>query len=244
MAKLARTIVSLGLVAMALTASAAGGWDVTGNVALTTDYIYRGISRTDTDPAIQGGFDAAHESGFYTGIWGSNVQFAGSLELDYYAGFSNIINDQISYDIGMIYYDYPGGNLDSGRDPEYWEMYGGLGYDFGQAMASGKVSYSDDYFGETGTGVYYEAGLDIPLPQEFALALHVGYQTIDEGEASERGFFSSEEDSYVDWSVGIAREFAGIGFDVTASGTDLDGGDCFNTDVCDTTIVFAISKSM
>lgn len=243
MKKLAKTIVASGLVTIS-SAALAAGWEVSGNVALATDYVFRGISQTTSDPAIQGGFDAVHDSGFYTGVWGSNVQFAGSLELDYYAGFGSSINEQASYDVGVIYYDYPGGNLGGGVDPEYWELYGGLSYDFGKGSVSGKISYSPDYFGETDTGVYYEAGVDVPLPQGFALATHVGYQTINEGAASKGGFFSSEEDSYKDWKIGISKEYAGLGFDVSAKGTNLDGKDCFNLDICDTTVILTVSKSL
>jgi len=243
MKKLTKTLVALFL-AIVSTTSVGSGWEITGNVAITTDYLFRGISQTDSDPAIQGGLDAVHESGFYAGIWGSNVDFAGSLELDYYAGFSSFFNEQITYDMGVIYYDYPGGSLGDGVDPEFWETYGGLSYDFVSALLTGKISYSPDYFGETGTGFYYEAGLGIPLPLELDLALHVGYQTIEDGAASDDGFFSSNEDSYADWSIGISKEIGGVGFDVTASGTDLDNDDCFGTDVCDTTIVFTISKTM
>ncbi len=68
------------------------GWSQSASVALTTDYVWRGISQTNNDPAIQGQFDLSHESGFYIGAWASNVEFADgsktSLELDAYAGFS------------------------------------------------------------------------------------------------------------------------------------------------------------
>ena len=57
---------------------------VTANVSFASDYVWRGMTQSD-GPAIQGGFDFEAESGFYAGIWGSNVNFndgAGS-ELDY-----------------------------------------------------------------------------------------------------------------------------------------------------------------
>ena len=229
---------------LAAAASTAGGWDITGNVAITSDYLFRGISRTDSDPALQGGLDAIHETGFYTGVWGSNVQSAGNLELDYYAGYKNSLNEQISFDTGVIYYDYPGGSLGGGVDAEYWEIYGGLSYDLAQAIISGKISYSPDYFGETGTGLYYEAGLNVPLPLELDLALHAGYQTIDDGEASKGGFFSSNEDSYSDWSIGITKKLAGAGFNITYSSTSLNRKDCGNTNICNDTLVFSISKGL
>src|SRR5690606_32641568 len=64
----------------------------TGNFALVSDYRFRGISQTDRDPAIQGGFDYAHSSGFYIGNWNSSVTTdlyngGAGLEMDFYAGF-------------------------------------------------------------------------------------------------------------------------------------------------------------
>ena len=61
---------------------------VSANVSFTSDYIWRGMTQTD-GPALQGGFDFESESGFYAGIWGSNVNFnnGNGQELDYYAGY-------------------------------------------------------------------------------------------------------------------------------------------------------------
>ena len=80
--------------------SASADDPISGNVALTTDYRFRGISQSDESPAIQGGFDFEHDSGFYLGAWGSSVDFDtngagydGCLELDLYGGFSNSFGD-------------------------------------------------------------------------------------------------------------------------------------------------------
>ena len=81
-----------------------GDFDVSMNVGLTSDYIFRGISQTQSNGAIQGGLDVAHESGLYVGTWASNVDFGGdaSVEFDYYLGFGNNITENISYDLGWI----------------------------------------------------------------------------------------------------------------------------------------------
>ncbi len=105
--------------------------EITGNVSLTSDYKFRGISQSDESPAIQGGLDYAHDSGFYVGTWASSVDFDtngagydGSLELDVYAGFGNTIGDSdFGYDVGVMYYAYPG---DDGAEGDYFEFYGGL----------------------------------------------------------------------------------------------------------------------
>ena len=214
--------------------------EISGNVALTTDYRFRGISQTDRNPAVQGGFDWSHDSGFYLGTWGSNVDFAGSLELDYYGGYAGDINDNLSFDVGAIYYDYPG----DGGNLEFWEVYGGLSGDLGPVSLSGTVSYSNDYFGESGDAFYYDLGASYDLPAEFSLAAHYGYQTIDDGSVKDAGFFSSDEDNYQDWSVGVSRSFMELDFDLSYIDTNLGKSDCFGSKICDSTVVLSVSKSL
>ena len=231
-----KTLIAATLVSASLPALA----EISGNVALTTDYRFRGISQTNRNPAIQGGFDWAHDSGFYLGTWGSNVDFAGSLELDYYGGYAGNINDNLAFDVGAIYYDYPGG----GGNIEFWEIHGGLSGDLGPVSLSGMVSYSNDYFDSTGTAFYYDLGASYELPAEFSLSAHYGYQTIDDGSIKDDGFFSSDEDDYQDWSIGVSRSFMDLDFDLSYIDTNLGKSDCFGSKVCDSTVVFSISKSL
>jgi uncharacterized protein (TIGR02001 family) len=235
-----KTLIAAALATVSLPSLA----EVSGNVALTTDYRFRGWSQTTSDPAVQGGLDYTHESGFYVGTWGSNVEFAGSLELDYYAGFANDINDNLAYDVGFIYYDYPGGNLGGGVDPEFWEVYGGLSGDLGPVSLSGTISYSNDYFGETGTAFYYDLGASYGLPYDISLNGHFGYQTIDDGSIKDDGFFSSDEDSYKDWSIGVSKSMWDLDFDLSYIDTNLGSSDCFGDNVCDSTVVFTVGKSL
>ena len=234
-----KTLIAVAVASVSLPVLA----EVSGNVTLTSDYRFRGWSQTTSDPAIQGGFDYNHDSGFYVGTWGSNVEFAGSLELDYYAGFANDINDSIGYDVGVIYYDYPGGDL-GGVDPEFWEVYGGLSGDLGPVSLSGTISYSDDYFGETGKAWYYDLGASYGLPYDISLNAHFGYQTIDDGSIKDDGFFSSDEDDYKDWSIGVTKTMWDLDFDLSYIDTNLSDSDCFGNNVCDSTVVFSISKSL
>ncbi len=68
---------------------------ISGNVALATDYAFRGVSQTDESPALQGGFDATFgDSGFYAGTWASNINFGtggANLELDVYGGYKTTL---------------------------------------------------------------------------------------------------------------------------------------------------------
>jgi len=110
------------------------------NVAFTTDYIWRGMTQSDGS-AIQGGFDFESDSGFYAGIWGSNVNFndGNGQELDYYAGYTTSLGI-IGVDSGYIIYDYP----DSNPDLKFEEMYLGLSlFDFGVTYAQGKDNAPD-----------------------------------------------------------------------------------------------------
>jgi len=113
---------------------------VSANVSFTSDYIWRGMTQTD-GPAIQGGFDYAAESGFYAGIWGSNVNFndgTGS-ELDYYFGYG-FEAGSIGVDLGYVAFDYP----DNTTGADFEEIVIGLSYsDFGLTFALGQDSAPD-----------------------------------------------------------------------------------------------------
>ncbi len=81
---------------------------LSGTAALTTDYIFRGVSNTDENPAVQASFDAAYGM-FYAGVWGSNTDFGDGIEIDYYAGIKPTWG-KFTFDIAGLYYTYPGFN--------------------------------------------------------------------------------------------------------------------------------------
>ena len=128
------------------------------NVALSSDYIWRGMTQTAEEPAISGGFDIAGESGLYFGTWASNVEFGdgAALELDWYAGYANELDNGFSYDIGYLAYTYPGED-----SLDFEEIYVGFGYSyFGYTFSSGQDSAPDNSeisvaLGETGLGLTY-----------------------------------------------------------------------------------------
>lgn len=139
---------------------------VTGNFSLVSDYRFRGISQTKKGPAIQGGIDYAHPSGFYVGTWGSSVNsgsmYAGGagLEMDLYGGYRGEIVPDLGFDVGYLYYYYSGANMkkNGGPDQKYnnQEIYASLSY----AGLTGKVSYGlSDYFGLNSSSIGYGGGL-------------------------------------------------------------------------------------
>jgi len=242
---LKKTLLSAAAVAVLMSgaalANAQGAWSASGNVALTSDYKFRGISQSNEDIAIQGGFDLSHESGFYIGTWGSSVDFDtddgdydGSLELDAYIGYGADIGDSgWSYDVGYLYYAYPG---DEGEEGDYQELYFGLGWN---DLSLG-VAYSDDYYAESDEFWYLYADYSFALPSDVGLDLHIGLNLLEEG----GGFLATDEDQYVDYSVSLSRDLGGLNFALAWVGTDLDEEDVFDTDWGDDIIQLTISKEL
>jgi uncharacterized protein (TIGR02001 family) len=215
-----------GASALMVAASAAThAAEYSANVTVTSDYILRGVSQTEERPALQGGFDAAFDSGIYAGIWASNVNYDkatggvsnANLEMDYYAGYGGTFGcTDCSYKVGFVYYDYHG---DPGLD--YIEAavsiaYGGL---------TAGVYWSPEYLGEGTTDLigdeveywYPYVNYSHALPGDFTLALHVGYTDM-----SETGVYEPGQDDYTDWSVGVSKSFADISFGVTYYDTNMD----------------------
>ena len=213
--------------------------DFSANIAMTSDYTFRGISQSDEGPAIQGGFDYSYNDetdafpGFYAGIWGSNVDFndgdEASMEIDGYAGFQGTI-DQTGTDwkLGGIYYWYPGADDDLNYD--FWEVAGSLTHDFGPFALSGAVNYSPEYFGETGDAWYFSSAATVPLPYDLSLNAHLGYQDVEDAA------------DYLDWSAGLGYSWNGFNFAVNYIDTDLDEPEeCF--DGCSERVVFTVSRA-
>lgn len=232
---LAIAIGSLTLGAMAMgVASTAVAAEASGNIALSTDYKFRGISQSDGE-AISGGFDVAFDSGFYVGTWGSSIEDWGNgLELDYYAGYGGAFNESISYDIGLLAYTYP--NTDKGveGDLDYNEVYGSVGVaDFTVGFA-----YSDDYFAKTGDFTYLYVDYSYALSDAYSLDVHVGDNSIEDND----GFGTPD---YMDYSVGVSTSMGGVDFNLSYIDTDLSESECFGgDDLCNGSLVLTLSKSL
>lgn len=229
---IALAIGSLTLGAMAMTATTAAiAAEASGNIALSTDYKFRGISQSDGE-AISGGFDVAFDNGFYIGTWGSSIEDWGNgLELDYYAGYGGEFNESVSYDVGLLAYTYP--NEDSG-DLDYNEIYGSIGVaDFTLGFA-----YSDDYFAGTGDFTYLYVDYSYALSESYSLDLHLGDNAIDDEDA-----FGTPD--YMDYSIGVSTSFEGLDLSLSYIDTDLSTDECFGgDDLCDGSVVFTLSKSL
>ena len=241
-------------------APAANAAEWSGNVALASDYRFRGISQGDRSPAIQGGFDLETESGFYIGTWASNVTFsAAALELDVYLGFSGDFNESVSYDVGFLYYAYPeddsvGLDGTSDRDLDYAEIYGSVS--FGDATVG--LAYSNDYFFETGKFYYVYGDYSFAMAENWSLDLHYGVNVFEDDElgadfgigtcsatSASGKCIAGSDDTYSDWSIGVSTSGAGLDFSLQYVDTNLDEEECFGgSKLCDSTAVFTVSKSL
>ena len=144
-------------------------FEVSANLAITSNYVWRGMTQTANSPAVQGGIDLGYK-GFYLGTWGSNVEFGNTdnnLEADFYAGYKYSFSG-VEFDLGYIYYAYPNDHDALNFD----EAYIGLGYDFGMVGINGKYSFAVN--SNIDTTDYWEVGGDIELPMEFTLAASYG----------------------------------------------------------------------
>lgn len=200
------------------------------NVSLVSDYLYRGISQTSEDPAVQGGFDYAHApSGFYVGTWASNVDFAKSSEIDVYGGFSGELPGGLGWDVGGLYYIYPGSNTEP--EENFVEVYASTGYTFPgefEPSISAGVAYSPDFFGEDGDAVYLSGGLDLSLPQGFGLSFAVGWQDVEGDQTS-----GPEGFDYLHYSIGVSKALGPLGLSVSWN----DAEDACGGDICEAVVV-------
>lgn len=232
-----RKLLIFGAIA-AVTAAPAFAQEVTisGNVALTTDYAFRGVSQTDENPALQGGLDATFgDSGFYLGTWASSINFGtggANMELDVYGGYK-FDAGPVSFDIGVLGYLYPGA-ADAGAELDFWEGYIKPSIALSDNFTLGGVlAYSPEFTGESGDAFYYEVNGAFTVSPELSFSGAVGFQTVDTA-----GFFAGE-DEYTTWNIGGTYSAAGLGFDLRYHGTDVD-----NVSIYDDRVIFSIKKAM
>lgn len=143
-----KTLLASAVAGSLFASSAMAG--VSMNIGATSNYMWRGMSQTTEGPAIQGGIDYAHDSGFYAGTWASNIDWTGvpSYEIDFYLGFGNSFAEDWAYDVGYIYYMYPVAS--DVTEADFGELYGSIGWKgltlFGAYQTNEKASDVEDIY--------------------------------------------------------------------------------------------------
>lgn len=185
------------------------------NVGAVTDYRYRGISQSRLKPALQGGIDFSHKSGFYLGTWASTIKWikdAGgdaSLELDLYGGYKGTVGP-LGYDVGVLRYQYPSHDL--AVSPNTTELYGAA--TFGPATLKYSHAVTNLFgFSDSKNSYYLDASATFDIGKGFSVVPHIGYQKVK----------NNSDDSYTDYSVTLGKDF-GNGFSASAAivATDVE----------------------
>ncbi|MCC6913415.1 MAG: hypothetical protein IT566_06910 [Rhodospirillaceae bacterium] len=201
----------------------------TGNIAIVSDYIVRGISLSNQNPAIQGGLDWESGTGIYAGIWGSSVEFGNdaSMEFDFFTGYRGRI-DAFSYEIGATYYWYPETTV-SGQS--FWDVHVDAGYDFGPAAVNLGMAYTTDDYGPllNDQTLYYSADVTVPVAEMMTISAGVGHS------------FMEDRVNYSDWNAGATFKVYDW-FNLDARYYDTDAKAICGTH-CDSRFVAKISRT-
>lgn len=207
-----KTIVSAALLALFAGGAFAQDFSASGNVALTTNYKFRGQDQTNNKPALQGGFDLGYGN-FYLGNWNSSVSWVDAvdaknsgLEADFYGGYRGEFNG-FGYDVGLLTYVYPGAS-----QANTTEVYGALSYDIFSAKYSHTVSKEYfDFDGGRGTG-YLDLAANYELTPGLTLNGHLGYTNF----SSDAKNASPNPVSYTDYKLGLTYDL-GNGFSLAGA---------------------------
>lgn len=229
--KLAALSALIAAIALPTVARAEEAASTTFNVGVVTDYRYRGISQTRLKPALQGGVDFT-QGGLYLGAWASTIKWikdAGTLsavdtgnasaEIDLYGGVKGEIVKDVGYDVGGLYYGYPGnkyGDIAGATNANTFELYGAITY----GVFTAKYSHAlTNLFGtgasagadnSKGSG-YLDLSASFDLGNGFSLVPHVGHQEVRHYGVA----------SYNDYSLTLSRDFGGgLSLSAAAVGTD------------------------
>lgn len=172
---------------------------VSGNIGVFSKYVLRGVTNDaeSDDPALQGGFDYSHDSGFYAGYWGSSLDYnyetgsdttaATGFENDFYVGYAPTVGD-VTFDIGLIQYYYV-----SVDDSNLTEAV--LGVSYMGAYAKMQYLLNDGLWGNQGD-IYWTAGYAFDLPSDFTFAIDLGYYTYDDDDNDELGGVTLQDSGF------------------------------------------------
>ena len=173
--------------------------ELTGNIGLTSNYIWRGVTQTDDAAAISGGIDYGHDVGIYLGTWISNTTSTVGPETDLYIGFAKDFDNGWGFDVGYVSYIYAQNN--DVPDIDFEEFYVGGSW----KMLSAK--FSDD---SSNKNTYIEAAADFEIAKDLGLALHYGSYSFD-----------VSANDYTDYSISLSKG----DWSFVLSDTDIDQDD-------------------
>lgn len=233
--KVASLAGAAGFALLSVTGSALADDKFTWGVSATgtSDYVFRGISQTDNDPAIQGAIDVGYGM-FYAGVWASSLDFAPdvNIEVDYYAGITPTWGPA-TFDFGVIYYDYPDdGTLD------YYELKAGVSGEILPKLSAGATFYwTPDIAGEE--WYVYEGTLSYELPKTWVFTPTIS------GGVGYTDYEVSDNLDYTYWNAGLGLAVENLSFDFRYWDTDYSQAACpTGAEMCDERFVFSLGISL
>jgi len=204
--------------AVAMTLASTAQAELSANIGVTSNYVWRGVTQTDDGAAVQGGIDWAHESGFYLGTWASNIDWgvgSSGVEVDFYGGYAGAVND-FGYDVGLIYYYYP--------DSDYEDS------DFAELLLSGSYKWFEAGLAYTISGdqpddapfsdgdLYYYASVSFDLGNDWGVGGTIGHYDFDVP--------SSSDIDYTHFQIDVTKGAGDFGdFTFSLSQADEESGD-------------------
>ncbi|MGH6626595.1 MAG: TorF family putative porin [Burkholderiaceae bacterium] len=185
------------------------------NAGLTSDYRYRGISQSRLKPALQGGADFAHKSGFYVGTWASTIRWLedmpggrGPVEWDLYGGYKGEIAKDLSYDVGYLRYQYPRENFRPSVNTD--ELYGAVSFGPATLKYSHAVSNLFGFANSKNSG-YLDLSASFDLGSGWSLVPHLGHQRVK----------NNSSFSYTDYALALNKDIDGLVLSAALVGTDV-----------------------
>jgi uncharacterized protein (TIGR02001 family) len=212
-------------------------WTGTANIGLFSQYVFRGITQTNEKPAVQGGFDLAHKSGFYAGTWASNVSWisdlvpppysvSASMEWDFYGGYKGSLPADFGYDLGVLYYWYPGnyGSAPPGyTKPDTTELYAALSWKFLSLKYSWSANNKTFGIPDSRGSSYLDLSASYDVVDKVSDAIgkvtifgHLGHQWF----TGNPGGFDNGNYDYGDWKAGASTEIFGVTVGIYGTGTN------------------------
>jgi len=217
-----------GLMALASQAKAV---EVSGNAALTTDYVWRGSTQTQGDPAVQAGFKVAGNTGLYMSIWGSNVEFApethASSEFDFTVGWGRKLSNDWAVDVNILYYRYPSTTVDL----NWTELNGTVTYADNYWLS---VGYSPEALGSSDTGVYTQLGARFPVTGTLRVEGAIAHFFLDY--VNDRSYSHAQLSAI--WALRAPFELR-----LTAHGTDSNAKQIFGEDFAGSRVEAALQAN-
>lgn len=193
----------------------------TANVGLFSQYVFRGLTQTNEEIAVQGGFDYSHASGVYVGVWGSNVSWlrdngsydgGGSAEIDIYGGYKGAVGD-FTYDAGLLQYWYPGDTSPGFVKANTTEAYLAGGWKWFTLKYSHAISKKVFGVRDARGTEYWDLSFVYPVGETgVTLGAHYGIQKYrGTDRALPVGFSNDKAYSYDDWRVSVAYDLGKVG---------------------------------